>query len=157
MSSIILQHVDFNYDAPYNDVFTDLSLVMDTSWRTGLVGRNGQGKSTLLNLLARHSEPSAGSLELSEQTLYFPMSVDQSLNTVDAILDAIAPFRYWEGRMEELLADGSERALIEYSEIQELYVVSPFGTTDTKFQETLFRMVSSVYPASSCLSHAEDA
>ena len=121
MSSIILQHVDFNYDGPYNDVFTDLSLVMDTSWRTGLVGRNGQGKSTLLNLLAGHLEPSAGSLELSEQTLYFPMPVDRSLNTLDAILDAIAPFRYWEARMEELLADGSEQALIEYSEIQEQY------------------------------------
>ncbi|MBT3428639.1 MAG: ATP-binding cassette domain-containing protein [Gammaproteobacteria bacterium] len=94
---------------------------MDTSWRTGLVGRNGQEKSTLLNLLVGHLEPSAGSLELSEQTLYFPMSVDQALNTLPANLDAIAPFRYWEGRMEELLADRSERALIEYSEIQEQY------------------------------------
>ena len=41
MAAIILNRVDFHYEDPYNEVFQDLSLVMDTRWRAGLVGVTG--------------------------------------------------------------------------------------------------------------------
>jgi len=42
VASIILNSVDFRYDSPYNEGFTGLSLMMATTWCTGLISRNGQ-------------------------------------------------------------------------------------------------------------------
>ena len=35
-------------------MFEDLSVMIDTSWKLGLIGRNGKGKTTLLRLLVEH-------------------------------------------------------------------------------------------------------
>ncbi len=45
-------------------VFSDLTLSFDNK-RTGLVGRNGVGKSTLLNLIAGDLHPHAGSISIN--------------------------------------------------------------------------------------------
>jgi lincosamide and streptogramin A transport system ATP-binding/permease protein len=124
VSSILIKHVDFNYDSPYKNIFTDLDLVLDTSWRTGLVGRNGQGKSTLLALLAGKLQPLAGRIEVSEQTIYFPGMANKAELTLHVIKDAVAPFRAWEATMASLLADGSCLAIAEYSVLQELFQAS---------------------------------
>ncbi len=52
MQRIILNDITFHYDNPYAPVFDNLSLAIDTSWRTALVGPNGRGKTTVLRLLA---------------------------------------------------------------------------------------------------------
>ncbi len=45
---------------PHQEVFADVSLGVDEGDRIGIVGRNGDGKSTLLNLLAGTLEPDEG-------------------------------------------------------------------------------------------------
>ena len=45
---------------PTKEVFADVSLGVDEGDRVGIVGRNGDGKSTLLNLLAGTLEPDEG-------------------------------------------------------------------------------------------------
>lgn len=45
---------------PTKEVFADISLGVDEGDRVGIVGRNGDGKSTLLNLLAGTLEPDEG-------------------------------------------------------------------------------------------------
>ena len=52
MAAITVTHLSFTHDGGSAPVFEDLSLTLDTSWRLGLVGRNGRGKTTLLRLLA---------------------------------------------------------------------------------------------------------
>ena len=47
-------------DFPTKEVFADVSLGVDEGDRVGIVGRNGDGKSTLLNLLAGTLEPDEG-------------------------------------------------------------------------------------------------
>ena len=47
-------------DFPTKQVFTDLSLGVDEGARIGIVGRNGDGKSTLLGVLAGIVEPDEG-------------------------------------------------------------------------------------------------
>ncbi len=121
MASIVAREVDFSYDAPYNEVFTGLSLTMDTTWRTGLIGRNGLGKSTLLRLLAGELQPSAGSVEVHRATTYFPAPFDRTLTTTEVLKDAIGPFRRWEREMTDLLAIQTEDAVQRYSGIQEQY------------------------------------
>ena len=51
MSLITVSGLTFAYDGSYDNVFEDVSFQFDTSWRLGLVGRNGRGKTTLLRLL----------------------------------------------------------------------------------------------------------
>ncbi len=47
-------------DFPTKRVFSDVSIGVDTGDRIGIVGRNGDGKSTLLGLLAGIVEPDSG-------------------------------------------------------------------------------------------------
>lgn len=47
-----IEHLSFTYDGAPEAVFADLSLSLDTAWRTGLIARNGRGKTTLLRLLS---------------------------------------------------------------------------------------------------------
>ena len=46
MSTITLQNLTFSYSDPYVSVFKDISLQLDTNWRTALIGRNGRGHRT---------------------------------------------------------------------------------------------------------------
>lgn len=121
MSSIVFNHVDFQYDEPFKQVFSDFNLVMDTTWRTGLVGPNGEGKSTLLNLLAKNLVTGAGSIDLSERTRYFPAKADGNLCTREVIRDAIAPFSQWQLDMDALLAAGTFESIAAFSELQEKF------------------------------------
>ncbi|MFD1850836.1 ribosomal protection-like ABC-F family protein [Oceanobacillus bengalensis] len=45
-----------------NTIFSDLSIEMKLGERIGLIGRNGEGKTTLLHLIARQAEPSSGTI-----------------------------------------------------------------------------------------------
>ena len=49
MSLIQVQHLTFGYDGSYELIFDDVSFVLDTHFKTALIGRNARGKTTLLN------------------------------------------------------------------------------------------------------------
>lgn len=51
MSMIQVKDLSFTYPGSYAPVFDRVSFQIDTNWNLGLVGRNGRGKTTLLNLL----------------------------------------------------------------------------------------------------------
>ncbi|HLT67804.1 MAG TPA: ATP-binding cassette domain-containing protein, partial [Microbacterium sp.] len=45
---------------PTKDVFDDVTVGLDEGDRIGVVGRNGDGKSTLLRILAGRQQPDSG-------------------------------------------------------------------------------------------------
>ena len=49
-AQIQVTDLTFSYDGSADDVFKDVSFNIDTDWKLGLIGRNGKGKTTLLNL-----------------------------------------------------------------------------------------------------------
>ena len=52
MSLIKIENLTFSYYGGYvKPVFENVSFSFDTNWKTGLIGRNGIGKSTLFKLL----------------------------------------------------------------------------------------------------------
>ena len=124
MASIIFNNVSFFYETPYQEVFSDLSTLIDMNWRCGLIGRNGQGKSTFLGLVNGVLAPSSGSLEVQRPSCMYPAIVNDNLTCMEVMLDAVAPYRLWEAEMELLLAQDSQEALDRYSYIQDLYQLS---------------------------------
>ena len=51
MSQIAVNHLTFAYEGSFDNIFEDVSFIIDTDWKLGLIGRNGKGKTTFLNLL----------------------------------------------------------------------------------------------------------
>lgn len=62
-----LEHIGFAY-GPHT-VIDDLSLVLEDGFFYGIVGPNGCGKTTLIDLLAGHIKPSKGNLRLNGRSL----------------------------------------------------------------------------------------
>ena len=51
MSLICVSDLSFTYEGSYEPIFENVSFQIDTDWKLGFTGRNGRGKTTLLNLL----------------------------------------------------------------------------------------------------------
>lgn len=51
MSMIKVDGLTFAYPQSYDNIFENVTFQIDTDWKLGFVGRNGRGKTTLLNLL----------------------------------------------------------------------------------------------------------
>ncbi len=92
MALIEIVALSFGYEGSYEMVFENLSLRLDSSWRLGLVGRNGRGKSTLAGLLSGHLIPQRGRVSAPGLTMAaFPPAVAEADGmTLDA-LRALAP------------------------------------------------------------------
>ena len=122
MAAIRLESVECQYTSSSNAVFTNLSVVIDTEWRTGIVARNGRGKTTLLRLIHRSLPPVRGRVIVPVETAFFPITPrDPRASTRGAICEAIAPFAQWEQSMEQLLGVGDESSLHEYGLLLEQY------------------------------------
>ena len=52
MAQILIENLFFTHEGSSDTVFSNLSLTLDTDWKLGFIGRNGRGKTTLLNILA---------------------------------------------------------------------------------------------------------
>ncbi len=122
MSSIRVKNLSFHYDSPYVPVFDRLDLSLETSWRIGLLGRNGRGKTTLLRLLSGALSPVSGELSMPTPTVSFPDLPDNPRQpTRQVISDAVAPFEAWEAQLDALLTDPAPDAIDRYGELLTTY------------------------------------
>lgn len=76
MSQIGVNHLTFAYEGSFDNIFEDVSFTIDTDWKLGLIGRNGKGKTTFLNLLLG-KYPYEGSIRTSTVFDYFPYPVTE--------------------------------------------------------------------------------
>ncbi|HSK68794.1 MAG TPA: ABC-F family ATP-binding cassette domain-containing protein [Candidatus Limnocylindria bacterium] len=120
MPVIQVSGLRFTYEGSPEPVFNNLTFNMDRTWRLGLVGRNGRGKTTLLRLLAGELE-GGGMIYGAGGTDLFPLRVDARRPARDALIDALAPFTAWEAEMERLAALGSPESAAGLAEIQLRY------------------------------------
>lgn len=92
---ISIRDLTFAYEGSYENVFTGLSVNLDTDWRLGLIGRNGRGKTTLLRLLMGEY-PFQGSISLPLPPVYFPFRVeDNSLLSLYVMQQAAPEVEDW--------------------------------------------------------------
>ena len=111
MSLIKVEHLTFAYPDQPEDVFDDVSFQLDTDWKTGLIGRNGYGKTTFLHLLLGEYEYQ-GKILKSLPCEYFPYLIkDKEVETM-ALLSSLAPkAQEWEIERETSLLNVSYDAL----------------------------------------------
>ena len=67
--TISMQNMSFCYPGMYENVITDLDLVMPANKVTAIVGSSGSGKTTLMKMLLRFYEPSQGEILLDSTQL----------------------------------------------------------------------------------------
>ena len=104
MSILSVSHIGKSYGA--ERVFADVSFKINEHDRIGLVGPNGVGKSTLLNILAGYEEADEGSLTFTRGARigYLAQDADfQPENTLrEEMLTVFDQVRAWERELSEL-------------------------------------------------------
>lgn len=111
MSQIKIMNLTFAYDGSYDNVFENVSFVIDTDWKLGFTGRNGRGKTTFLNLLLGKFEYS-GKIISKVDFEYFPFEVqNSSRNTIDIVEEIIPNYEYWQLTKELSLLQVDEDVL----------------------------------------------
>lgn len=96
MSMIKIENLTFSYPTSYENIFENVNCQIDTNWKTGFVGRNGRGKTTLLKLLLGQYEYN-GNIEASVEFDYFPYPIADKTKLTNEIFLEVAPMaEEWE-------------------------------------------------------------
>lgn len=96
MSIISVNNLTYYYDGCDEAVYENVSFTLDTTWKTGLIGRNGRGKTTLLKLLTGELE-NGGAVSTKAEFLYFPFDVEDKDMTGSELIGVICPgVEEWE-------------------------------------------------------------
>ena len=76
MAQISVANLTYWYEGSFDLIFEDVSFSIDTNWKLGLLGRNGKGKTTFLNLLLG-KYAYTGSISTTTMFDYFPYEVSE--------------------------------------------------------------------------------
>ena len=76
MAQIQVSNLTFSYEGSSDTIFDQMSFTIDTDWKLGLIGRNGKGKTTFLNLLLGRYEYT-GTIHTSTIFDYFPYQIKE--------------------------------------------------------------------------------
>ena len=98
MSQIIVTNLSFSYDSCYDPIFEHVSFSFETDWKLGMIGRNGKGKTTFMNLLLGKYEYE-GSIVSSVKFEYFPFTISEQQmknSTLDVIEQFNPEYELWK-------------------------------------------------------------
>jgi len=109
MGTIQIENVSFSYDQMADKLFDSLNLKIDESWKLGLIGRNGRGKTTLLKMLLGQLDYQ-GQIVSNLNFYYYPQTVaNKNIPTVEVVrnLTNLEEYDLWkvEVELEKLQVD----------------------------------------------------
>ena len=90
MSMIHVENLTYRYPGSSEAVFENLRFQLDSSWKLGLIGRNGRGKTTLMRLLTGECD-SGGAIHTAVQFEYFLRTVSDPRRPAMEVLREICP------------------------------------------------------------------
>src|SRR3954467_3869609 len=106
MSLIRLKNVTRAFEEPARVVLKDVFFRVAAGERVGLIGKNGTGKTTLLNLICGRDEPTEGTVELTQgvKVGYFSQFSElDSERSVQEVLEGVfGEIRAIEAELEEI-------------------------------------------------------
>jgi len=147
MSILTFENIGQSFGAV--DIFSGLSGKIEIDSKIGLVGANGIGKSTLLQILAGITESSAGKISLRQgiRVGYLRQEAvtafaDSERKLYDEMQSAFDDLRAMEARMREietLMTEGADDQSIydEYSDLQEEFDFRNGYDTEHQIERTL--------------------
>lgn len=107
MPLISVKNLTYYYDGSSEPVFEGVSFSIDSSWKTGLIGRNGKGKTTLLRLLTGELD-SGGVVSGGLEFMRFPFEIPDRSLTGEQLAELVCPgAEQWE-LMRELSYIGTD-------------------------------------------------
>ncbi len=123
MSLINIKNLTFSYENSYDNIFENVSFMLDTDWKLGFTGRNGRGKTTFLRLLMGELEYS-GSITYNSDEIefkYFPYQVEnKSEFVIDIIREISSDTEDWRIQRElSLLGVTSDMLWREYGTLSQ--------------------------------------
>lgn len=95
MAQISVNNLTFAYEGSYDNIFENVSFLIDTDWKLGFIGRNGKGKTTFFNLL-RGKYKYEGTINTKAVFDYFPYSIKEE--QMDKNADELIEF--WNPNVE---------------------------------------------------------
>lgn len=102
MGTIKIHDLSFRYDGMPQNIFDQFSLNIDDSWKLGLIGRNGRGKTTFLRILLGQLDYH-GEINTNVAFTYFPQPVADPSQATATVLLKIAkldPSELWRIQVE---------------------------------------------------------
>lgn len=94
MATIEIKHLIFGFDIQEKLLFDDINVNISSQWKLALIGRNGRGKTTLLNLLAEKYRYK-GDINTSLKFNYFPQKISNKQQLTYTILQNLLENRTW--------------------------------------------------------------
>lgn len=96
MSIIEVKNLTYSYIGSIDNVFENENFILDSNWKLGLIGRNGYGKTTLLNILMGNLKYQ-GSINTNLEFDYFPYDIkDENNLTLYAIEEIKGDIELWK-------------------------------------------------------------
>lgn len=135
MSTIQISNLTFAYPGK-PALFQNQSLNFDSSWKLGLTGRNGRGKTTLLNLLLGKLS-GTGQISMPLTPLYFPQPVTDPTQDAWLVVDDITTAELWEVQRELTLMNTDDSILyrpfesLSGGEQTKVLLAATFATPDS--------------------------
>ncbi len=156
-----LDDVSFSYDGTH-DILKNIELTITPETRMGILGRNGEGKSTLIKMIAGENRPTAGQIIASEHlkigyfsqhqveylnldadAIWHLLQLDSNLTTQDA-RNFLGSFGFHGDKVTEKIApfSGGEKArlalaMIVYQRPNLLLLDEPTNHLDIEMREAI--------------------
>jgi macrolide transport system ATP-binding/permease protein len=130
--SLVVHHLSKTFGI--NSVLDDLSFSVNMGDRVGVVGMNGVGKSTLLDILAGQEPLDSGTIALAAgaEMAYLPQSTPAFFGRTidDLILESVGNLRQLEARMRQL-----ETQMTDAGEAAMPLLLEEYAQASTRFQD----------------------
>lgn len=108
MALVSINNLSFSYDSSYDMIFENVSFQINTDWKLGLIGRNGKGKTTFLNILLGKYKFS-GTISSNVTFEYFPYDIkNKNLNSIEIFKEMCPDSEEWKFLKEISLLDIKE-------------------------------------------------
>ncbi|MBE5859590.1 MAG: ABC-F family ATP-binding cassette domain-containing protein [Butyrivibrio sp.] len=144
MSILNVEHLTHGFGD--RAIFDDVSFRLLKGEHIGLVGANGEGKSTFMNIITGKLMPDAGKIEWAKNVKVGYLDqhavLKEGMTIRDVLASAYEPLFDMERRMNEIcdaMAEADEKQLEEYMEelgtIQDLLTNHDFYLIDSKIEE----------------------
>ncbi len=106
MSLVRIKNVTQKYEEPSRLVLKDIFFRIAAGERVGLIGKNGTGKTTLLNLILGRNEPTEGTVELTDgiKIGYFSQfsELDSEQSVQEVLEEVFANIRVIEAELNQI-------------------------------------------------------